>query len=145
MADSDADTEAVEKLIADSNDLFRSVGLEVKGSNISRCLPHPDVTCYGVSVDIGGMVWWPMTNIVMVKIPSLHFGQKQIRRLKAGTEIFDGSFQDLIKFVLDKLTSRQVYSEFRAIVDSYGKLNVDIKQTVMETTEWAGVLTKETR
>ena len=81
----------------------------------------------------------------MVKILSLYFGHKQIRRLKAGTEIFDGSFQDLIKFVLDKLTSRQVYSEFRAIVDSYGKLNVDIKQTVMETTEWAGVLTKETR
>ena len=50
MADSDADTEAVEKLIADSNDLFRSVGLEVKGSNISRCLPHLDVISYGVSV-----------------------------------------------------------------------------------------------
>ena len=113
MADSDADTEAVEKLIADSNDLFRSVGLEVKGSNISRCLPHPDVTCYGVSVDIGGMVWWPMINILMVKIPSLYFGQKQIRRLKAGTKIFDGSFQGLIKFVPDKLTRRQVAQSFQ--------------------------------
>ena len=108
MADSDADTEAVEKLIADSNDLFRSVGLEVKGSNISRCLPHPDVTCYGVSVDIGGMVWWPKINTLMDKIPSLHFCQEQRERLRAGTKISDGSFQYLNKFVPEKVTRSQV-------------------------------------
>ena len=61
--------------------------------------PHPDVTTDGVSVDVGGMTWYPLIDCVAVKIPPLHFGKKSRGKLVVGTEALDSSFEDLKKFV----------------------------------------------
>ena len=94
-----SDKESVDVIIKAADDLFSSVGLSVKGWSRSGIKPHPDVTADGVSVDIGGMVWYPVTDIVSVKMPPLHFGKKHHGKIVAGTEVFDGTFEDLKKFV----------------------------------------------
>ena len=117
-----SDKESVDVIIKAADDLFSSVGLSVKGWSRSGIKPHPDVTADGVSVDIGGMVWYPVTDTISVKTPPLHFGKKQRGKLIAGTEVFKGSFEDLKKFVKKPLTRRQIVSKFSALYDPFGKL-----------------------
>ena len=95
IGSSEKNEEAVDAIIRAADELFSSVGLFVKGWTKSGFEPHPDVTADGVSVDIGGMVWNPMTDTVSVKTPPLHFGKKHRGKLVAGTEVFDGYFDDL--------------------------------------------------
>ena len=45
-----------------------------------------------------------MVDTVLVKIPPLHFDKKSRGKLVIGTEIFEGSFPDLEKFVLNPIT-----------------------------------------
>ena len=121
VADSDHTDDDVQKIIGEANTLFQSAGLECKGWSRSGEPPHPDVTHDGHSVDLGGMQWMPQTDSVVVKIPPLHFGKKMRGKLTIGTEVFDGSFQDLEKFV-PTLTRRIVTSKFAALFDPFGKL-----------------------
>ena len=79
---------------------------------MSNAPPHPDCTHDGLGVDVGGMTWWPKTDSMMVKIPPLHFGKKSRGKLTIGTQVFEGSFADLNKFVPEKLSRRQVVSKF---------------------------------
>ena len=85
-------------------------------------------------------MWWPKLDVVLVKIPPLHFGKKSRGKLMVGTEIFDGSFEDLEKFCAKRLTRRQVVSKFSAVFDLFGHLTpatasmkVDVRQAVKET------------
>ena len=69
--------EAVKNIIQAANELFDSVSLSVKGWSVSGSEPHPDVSADGVSVDIGGMTWYPVIDTISIKTPPLHFGKKQ--------------------------------------------------------------------
>ena len=122
IGSSEENEESVDAIIKAADELFRSVGLSVKGWSKSGTEPHLDVTADGVSVDIGGMVWYPVTDTISVKTPPLHFRKKQRGRIKTGTEIFEGSFEDLKKFVKKPLTRRQIVSKFSALYDPFGKL-----------------------
>ena len=62
------------------------------------------------------MEWCPAIDTVSVKIPPLHFGKKSRGKLRVGTEVFDGSFEDLEKFVPQKLTRRMAVSKFTALL-----------------------------
>ena len=110
LGDSDMDLASVKGIIDDVNELFESVGLSCKGWSVSGSHPHPDVTHDGISVNVGGMIWFPMVDTVSVKIPPLHFGKKSRGKLVVGTEIFEGSFEDLEKFIPNPLSRRQVVS-----------------------------------
>ena len=152
LADSDVDHESIKKLVDSADELFASVGLKCKGWSISGSPPHPDVTSDGQCLDVGGMSWMPEIDTVCVKIPPLHFGKKQRGKLSIGTQIFNGSFGDLNKFVPKDLTRRHVFSKFSSVFDLFGKnlpataaMKVHLRKAVMETTEWDGVLTSETR
>ena len=78
-----------------ADDLFESVGMGCKGWSMSGSDPHPDVTKDGLSVAAGGIVWWPKIDSVSIKIPPVHFGRKSRGKLVVGTEIFEGSFEDV--------------------------------------------------
>ena len=130
-------------LLKAADELFSSVGLSVKGWSKSRSQPHPDVTADGVSVDIGGMVWYPVTDTILVKTPALHFGKKQRGKLSAGTQIFDGNFEDLKKFVRKPLTRREIVSKFSAWYDPFGKftpltakMKLDVSRAMKLTSSW---------
>ena len=152
LGDSDKDLETVQKLIKAADELFESVGWSVKGYSVSGSSPHPDVTTDGISIDVGGMTWYPLIDCVAVKIPPLHFGKKSRGKLVIGTEVFDGSFEDLKKFVPKKLTRRQIISKFSSVFDMYGKLEpvrakmkLDARSATEETSEWDGEVTQNLR
>ena len=143
IADSDNTIEKIEKIRSDTDELFSSVGLECKGWSVSGEDPHPDVTSDGVHVGVGGLVWAPKVDAIEIKIPRLHFGKKMRGRIQIGTEIFDGSFQDLQKFVPKTLTRRMLVSKFSALFDPLGKLvpltasmKVNLRKVVKETLGW---------
>ena len=60
-----------------------------------------------------------------------------------GTEIFDGSFEDLKKFVKKPLTRRQIVSKFSALYDPFGKftpltakMKLDVSKAMKQTSGW---------
>ena len=152
LADSLENKEVIKALVDEADKLFESVGLECKGWSMSGSPPHPDVTADGFSVDVGGITWWPEVDCIIVKIPQLHFGKKSRGRLVVGTEVFKGQFADMEKFVPQRLTRRQVVSKFSAIHDPLGKfvpitgaMKVHVRRAVMETSDWDGHVSAETR
>ena len=91
-----------------ADNLFESVGMGCKGWSMSGSDPHPDVTKDGLSVAAGGIVWWPKIDSVSIKILPVHFGRRFRGKLVVGTEIFEGSFEDLNKFVPTLLCQLQL-------------------------------------
>ena len=122
IGDSDKDKDTVKGLTTSLDKIFSSVGLSVKGWCMSGEDPHPDVTVDGMTVDVGGMSWIMKLDLISIKIPPLHFGKKSRGKLVAGTEVFDGSFSDLQKFLKRPITRRHVVGKVSAIFDPYGKL-----------------------
>ena len=69
-----------------------------------------------------------------------------------GTEVFEGSFSDLSKFVPEDLTKRQITSKYACLFDPMGKycpvsgaMKVNLRRVVLETSDWDDVVSKETR
>ena len=152
LADSDKDSETIEKLKNEADEAFESVGLKCKGWSKTGSAPHPDVTSDGVNVDVGGVQWCPALDVISVKIPPLHFGKKSRGKIQVGTEIFEGGFNQMSNFVPKQLTRRQVISKFHSLFDPYGLLvpitacmKVHSRLAVKETDNWDGVISPETR
>ena len=61
-------------------------------------------------VSIGGMKWFSKLDLLEVPVPALHFSKKVRGKLSVGTELFEGSFEDLQKFVPKKLTRTMIFS-----------------------------------
>ena len=143
LADSGKSVGAMEELTKSADELFQSVGWSCKGWSVSTKPPHPDVTKDGISVDVGGLVWYPVIDCISVRIPPLHFGVKKRGKLMVGTEIFDGSFEDLKKFCPKRFTRRTIVSKFWAVFDIFGLLTpltasikVDVSRAIKETDGW---------
>ena len=152
IADSDSDQDVVKKLLKEADELFESVGLSCKGWSISGSAPHPEVTNDNITVDVGGMIWSPVLDTLSVKIPPLHFGKKIRGKINIGTQIFDGSFKDLEKFVPEKLSRKQVVSKMASIFDPFGKyvpltggMKVHMRLAVLETSDWDDAVSNDTR
>ena len=152
LAHSEAKKEIIKELISEADKLFESVGLTCKGWSVSGEPPHKDCTHDGIGVDVGGFSWWPEVDSIQVKVPELHFGKKARGKLAVGTEVFEGSFADLNKFVPKDLTRRQVVSKYAEVFDFIGKwvpvtaaMKHDIRRSVKETESWDGILSAELR
>ena len=87
-----------------------------------------------------------------IPIPPLHFSKKVRGRLEVGTEVFEGSFGDLEKFVPAKLTRRMIFSKNHSVFDITGKLvpvlagmKLDLRQTAKLTDGWDSAVPEELR
>ena len=132
-----------QSLISKADKSFEMVGLTVKGWSISGFKPADTVSKDGLTVGVGGFGWNSFLDCLEVKVPNLHFGKKIRGRLKKGTAIFTGTFEELENFVPQSLTRRQVSSKFASIFDLLGKFGpilisakVDLRRTFKLTDGW---------
>ena len=139
-----------ESLIKQADETFKLVSLEVKEWVVSGENPSDKTSKDGVSVDVGGMRWFPQLDTLEVKIPPLHFGKKSRGRLGSKVEIFGNfglSLAETLKllddFVPKKLTRRMVASKKASIFDILGKLavilissSVPLRLTMKNTIGW---------
>ena len=110
-------------LIADADEAFASIGCKIKDWVVSGQDPSEKVSKDGISIEIGGVIWYPKLDILMVKIPLLHFGKIVRGRIKPGTQFFTGgSLESLDEFFPGRFTKRQSTSKLASIWDPRGKL-----------------------
>ena len=148
--ESKATKEECYTLIQQADETFALVNLKAKDWTISGEAPSDKVSSDGVSLDIGGMKWFPRFDSMETKIPPLHFGNKSRGRLSSKLKIF-GIFgvapaemlKKLDEFVPRKLTRRIVASKRASIFDIMGKLGVILvsssvllRETVKATKGW---------
>ena len=139
QGESKATKEEIYLLIKHANEAFALVSLIIKEWVASGEVPSEKVSKDGVSVDIGGMSWFPVLDTLQNKIPPLHFGQKKRGLLGKDVKIF-GSFgltkeetlNLLDDFVPRKLSKRNVASKKASLFDIMGKLSpITISSTVL--------------
>ena len=148
LGESKATIEEIDKLEQDADKVFTEVGWKVKEWNKSGKKPSEISSADGASIGIGGMLFFPEADSVMVKIPFLHFGKKKRGRLDEKIEFFlgTGDFMEdkkkLEKFC-PKLTRRICASKAASVFDLTGLLapvmagvKVLMRDTVKATTEW---------
>ena len=112
-------------MLKDTDEALASIGCEIKDWTINGEDPSDKVSKDGVSLDVGGMIWYPKLDIVVVKIPLLHFGKVSRGRIKPGTKFFfqGGTVQDLDEFFPGKFSKRQATSKYASIYDPRQKLS----------------------
>ena len=144
IADSRSELGLCTAVMDDTDEVLASVGCQIKAWSRTGCDPVDKVSQDGVSLEVGGMIWYPKLDILMVKIPVLHFGKFVRGRLKPGTELFlGGSLSELDQFVPAKLTKRQVTSKLASVFDPRGKIapvlaaaRLLLRQTNCQTVGW---------
>ena len=119
LANSDKSTGTVMDIIKEANKLFESVGLQCKGWPNPGSNSNPDITDDGLTIGVGGMEWCPMIDTV--KIPPLHLSKKTHGKIRVGTQVFDGTFKDLNKFIPQKHGGKQVCCYFQHVRPPYSK------------------------
>ena len=123
IGDSKEDERQCLALMAELDEVLGSVGCKIKGWAITGSDPSDKLSKDGLSLGVGGMAWLPKLDILIVRIPELHFGKFIRGKLKPGTLLFTGgSLAELGEFVPKKLTKRQATSKLASIFDPRGKL-----------------------
>ena len=114
--------EEIDQMEKDADKVFEQVGMKVKDWNKSGKKPSEISSADGASIGIGGMLFFPGIDSVMVKINLLHFGRKSRGKLDEKTEFFlsTGDFIEdkkrLDKFC-PKLTRRICASKAASVFD----------------------------
>ena len=72
----------------DADKVFDDVGMKVKEWNKSGKKPSQVSSADGASIGIGGMLFFPEIDSVMVKLGFLHFGKKRRGKLDEKTKFF---------------------------------------------------------
>ena len=152
MGISKSTMEEITDLVRIADKEFSDIGILCKGWTISGFDPPAEVSGEDSVIGVAGLLWAPKIDVVMVNIPSLHFGSVRRGRLQEGTPQFSGKFCDLEHFVPKKLTLRQVVSKTASVFDIRGflapfiaKLRLDIRRTVKLVVGWDGEMPDEMR
>jgi hypothetical protein len=144
---------AARELADDTTEVLNRLKLLTKGFSYSGEEPQPQETLDGVSIEINGMKWYTVVDTVEVKVPPLHFGNRQRGRV-VGAEYFDsgGDFAKMDAFVPEKLTRRMIVSKRAALYDSMGKLEpvkamlkVSEREAVLATLDWDDAVASDIR
>ena len=152
MADSKATKQEILDLIKKADEVFSRVNISCKGWTKTGEDPPEEVSGGEHVIGVGGLLWAPKIDVVMVNIPPLHFGSVRRGRLEENTIQFSGDFGDLDKFVPEKLTLRQVVSKTASVFDIRGTfapiiggLRLDTRKTAKVVTGWDGEMPAEWR
>ena len=74
MGESKKKKEEILKLIEEAEEVFAAVGVECKAWTVNGEDPEEKVAGELPHIGIGGLHWYPKSDIVSVPIPDLHFG-----------------------------------------------------------------------
>ena len=144
IGESKASEEDCLTLMTDTDEVLASIGCEVKAWVKNGEDPSDKVSKDGISVEVGGQVWFPKLDIYGIKVPQLHFGNIVRGKIKEGTKFFlGGTMADLDVFFPKKLSKRQVTSKLASIFDPRAKLapilaaaKYLLRQTNAQTVGW---------
>ena len=157
--ESKATLEECYTLIEQADETFAMVNLKAKEWTVSGEVPSEKVSKDGVSLDIGGLKWFPVLDTMETKIPPLHFGSKTRGRLSSKVKIFDSfglspseMYKKIDEFAPKNLTRRMVASKRASIFDIIGNLGVILikssillRETIKATTGWDDAMPSDLR
>ena len=120
--------------------MFATVGVVCKAWTFSGSPPPSVVSKDGLSIGVGGFSWFPEGDIFELKVLKLHFGKSRRGRLSESVRLFDGTEEQMDKFVPNPLSRRQVASKLASLFDVLGKLapvmngfKLDLRETFGST------------
>ena len=151
---SEASSEECDYLQEAAERNLQPLGVEFKGWGRSGTRPCEEISQDG-TMGVAGLCWNPEIDSLEVKLGELHFGKVSRGRLTPGTEIYKGrfgNFDDMDKFVPEKLTKKLIVSKFMGIFDLLGKLipltarmKKDMRRMMKATPTWDEAVTEEHR
>ena len=99
-------------LAEDTTEVLNRLNLETKGFSYSGEDPAPKESIDGVTIEINGLRWWTLLDLIEPKVPPLHFGKKCRGRV-VDVEYFEagGDFAKMDSYVPAKLTRRMIVSK----------------------------------
>ena len=153
LLESTTSIEAAKEIASQTEEVLGRLNLETKGYSFSGEPPESKESTDGISIDVNAMKWYTETDLIEVKVPSLHFGN--VCRGRVATDKFfevGGDMAKMEAFVPAALTRRMIVSKRASLYDAMGKLEpikaklkVDERQAVQLTRDWDDAVPSETR
>ena len=135
--------ESLKLTMETSQILKKKLNMEIKGWSIAGEKPPTQVTKDGVSVDLGGHIWWPEPDIFAQNIPPICFDKKKRGKLPEGTFGYDPKIMTLEEYVPKDLTRRMITSTVAKVWDLLGKTTPVtlmfkhyLRRLIAESPEW---------
>ena len=132
------------KLIHETSKILKEkLNMEVKGWTIAGEKPPAEVTKDGISVELGGHVWWSEPDFFAQNIPPICFDKKKRGKLPEGSVGFDPKLTTLEEYVPKGLSRRMITSILAKIWDLMGKttpvtlmFKYYLRRLIAESPEW---------
>ena len=132
--------------------LKNRLNMEIKGWCFAGENPPLEVSKDGVSVDIGGHVWFTKSDLFALNIPPICLTRKQRGKLPQGAYGFDPKTMSLEDFVPSSLNRRMCTSSVAKVWDPLGKvapitlrLKDDLRKLIAESPDWDTPVSKLSR
>ena len=134
-------------------DILKSkLNMSIKGWAIAGQAPPPEISKDGVSVDLGGNLWFTQADLYTLNNPPLCFEKKKRGKLPDNAVHFDPKTMNLNDFVPNPLTRKMVTSVLAKVWDIKGKLapislkfKNDLRNLIKETPEWDQSMSDQAR
>ena len=136
-------SESVSLIEKTSKVLYDELKMNVKGWALAGCKPPPEISKDGMSVDLGGMLWYTEADLYTLNLPPLCFTKKKRGKLPDNAVLYDPKTMILEEFVPRNLTRRMITSSVAAQWDMTGKIapvtlriKHDLRRLIAESPEW---------
>ena len=147
------DKMSARKLIRDTEHVLKMIGMEIKGWSMSGEIPAKELTEDGLTINFGGMKWFPPLDGFMLNIDKLHFAKKKRGRYEANLKRYEeDSDESLEEFTPKNLSRRMCTSVIARIYDLLGRLapltlrfKHDLRRLIEENPDWDAVLSPAKR
>ena len=141
------------KLTSDTTSVLKSkLDMSIKGWSVAGKPPPQEVTKDGISVDLGGHIWFTEADLFTINIPPICLVKKQRGKLPDGVFAFDPKAMNLAEYVPECLSRRMVTSTVSKIWDPLGKtapvtlrLKQDLRNLIRESPEWDATISLDAR
>ena len=140
-------------LIQKTSEILASkLSMNIKGWAVAGERPPPDITKDGSGVDLGGILWYPETDLFTLNFPPLCFDKKKRGKLSENSVFYNPKETSLEKFVPLKLTRRMITRAVAKLWDMMGKitpvtlrLKHDLRKLIAESPEWDSCISQPAR